>query len=248
MRDSNPLLEDLNLLCKIWIERQKRIQIHNSKIWIIQHDLQPSASFCKWDSNPSCKDSNPLCVLYISRFLDSNHYVEDSNQNPFSFTCFLKFFKRNRILLVRIRIHGLWLLYFFIWDSNLSYRDSNLCCPSKFTGIQIRIRCMRIRIHLFKQTFLTLFGIKIRIHSLGIQILVFSQIYWNWDSNPLHKDSNLHLQILQSALSKIEIWILIWGIRFHLCILTCFDFVWSMLKQIWIPLPEIRIRTLENIF
>ena len=37
------------------------------------------ASFCKWDSYPSCEDSNHSRVLHISRFLDSNHYVEDSN-------------------------------------------------------------------------------------------------------------------------------------------------------------------------
>ena len=58
------------------------------KIWILQPDLQPLASFCKWDLNPSCKDSNPSCVNHIFRFLVSNCYVGDSNPTSFSFTCF----------------------------------------------------------------------------------------------------------------------------------------------------------------
>ena len=45
---------------------QGEIRIHNSKIRI----LQPSVSFCKWDSNPSCEDLNPLCFSHfqIPRF------------------------------------------------------------------------------------------------------------------------------------------------------------------------------------
>ena len=52
--------------------------------------------------------------------------------------------------------------------------DLNPPIRAKLTGIQIWIHCIRIRIQLFKQTLLTLFGIQIRIYSLGIQILVFS--------------------------------------------------------------------------
>ena len=62
-------------------------------------------------------------------------------------------------------------------DSNSLHSDLNPPIRVKLTGIQIWIHCIRIRIQLFKQTLLTLFGIQIRIYSLGIQILVFIQIY-----------------------------------------------------------------------
>ena len=80
-----------------------------------------------------------------------------------NFILFHLFFKRKQIHFARIRIHGLWLLFFFTWDSNLSYEDSNPCCPSKLIGIEIWIHSIRIRISFFR--FLNLHFFELRFKS-----------------------------------------------------------------------------------
>ena len=126
---------------------------------------------------------------------------------------YLNAFQGIRIHLTKIRIHSLWLPFFFTRDSNLFAGDSNPSCLSKLTRIQIRIRSMRIWIHFFKQTFFLPFldsrfksiplrlgswssnkltGIGIRIHSIRIRISFRFPIctLWNWDSNLSLRDSN----------------------------------------------------------
>ena len=87
---------------------------------------------------------------------------------------------------------------FFKGFESFKRRFESVAFDSFFSSLEIRIYLMEIRIHyigiqihLFKQTYLTLFRIQIRIHSFEIRIMVLRQTYWNLDSNSLNRDLNL---------------------------------------------------------
>ena len=143
--------------------------------------------------NPSYEDSDPSSVLHNSRSWDLNRCEGNSNA-----LLPLSLIFQNSLMI----------------SQELSRFHKNLAFS--FSLIEIRIHLMGIPIHVVRASLREsrfesiAWGfestspsrpfwpfLKFRIHFLRIQILVFRQTYWNWDSNPFHRDSNpfLHFNL-----------------------------------------------------